>query len=77
VSTTRQIHDATQGRLELAHEGDRVLLRICASAHDALPIYQVGVSPAVAVQIAQDLVRHAVAAGHGEPVTFTLGGNAR
>jgi pyruvate dehydrogenase complex dehydrogenase (E1) component len=71
-----RIVDATAGRLQLAHEGDHVLLRVSASQHDALPIYQVTLSTELAVLIAQGLVRHALAAGHGEPVTFTLGGHA-
>ena len=77
--TTQQIREATQGRLELGQEGDRVLLRVSASPHDDRPIYQVSVTPDVAVQIARELVRQAWAvAGHGEPITFfPFDGNAR
>jgi hypothetical protein len=59
------------GGILLAHAGRNVVLQFLPDNNGAM--FDALLTPEAAVRLAQMLVKHAMAAGHGEPVTFTFG----
>lgn len=60
------------GEWLVGHTVDRVVLEFTPEGHSRA-IFKMQLMPDVAVQLAQQFVKHAMGAGHGEPVTLTIG----
>jgi len=77
---TLDIKEGKGGEWGVGHDAERglVVIRFRRAGDpdtaDGLGVFSCELTPAVAVQIAQSLVRHAMRAGYdGGPVSFTIG----
>ena len=62
------------GAWQVAHRRGRVVLQFLRADAGEHPVFEAELTTDVAAQVAQALVRHAMAAGHGRPITLEIGG---